>query len=78
MGLRLSLRRDYAPDALELVDARDTEETLRRSIAEALAVIELLHERIPQCTRNSTGVGERVELVLVAVITDGGSACGGS
>ena len=45
-GLRLSLERLRAPDAIELLAARGVEETWRRSIAEALAVIDLLDGRI--------------------------------
>jgi transposase len=45
-GLRLSLTRLRAPDAMELLAARGVEETWRRSIAEALAVIDLLDARI--------------------------------
>ena len=45
-GLRLSLKRLRAPDAMELLAARGVEETWRRSIAEALAVIDLLDARI--------------------------------
>src|ERR671920_1754576 len=41
-GLRLSLKRLRAPDAMELLASRGVEATWRRSIAEALAVIELL------------------------------------
>ena len=45
-GLRLSLTRLRAPDAMELLAARGVEETWRRSIAEALAVIDVLDARI--------------------------------
>jgi transposase len=45
-GLRLSLKRLRAPDAMELLAARGVEETWRRSIAEALEVIDLLDARI--------------------------------
>ena len=45
-GLRLSLKRLRAADAMELLAARGVEETWRRSIAEALAVIDLLDARI--------------------------------
>jgi len=45
-GLRISLKRLRAPDAMELLAARGVEQTWRRSIAEALAVIDLLDERI--------------------------------
>jgi transposase len=45
-GLRLSLKRLRAPDAMALLDQRGVPEVWRRSIAEALAVIDLLDERI--------------------------------
>jgi transposase len=45
-GLRLSLQRLRAPDAMELLAAHGVDETWRRSIAEALAVIDLLDERV--------------------------------
>jgi transposase len=45
-GLRLSLKRLRAPDAMDLLAARGVEDTWRRSIAEALAVIDLLDARI--------------------------------
>jgi len=41
-GLRLSLKRLRAPDAMDLLAARGVEEAWRRSIAEALEVIDLL------------------------------------
>jgi transposase len=45
-GLRLSLKRLRAPDAMDLLAAHGVEQTWRRSIAEALAVIDLLDARI--------------------------------
>jgi transposase len=45
-GLRLSLRRLAEPDAMDLLAQRGVPEVWRRSIAEALAVIELLDARI--------------------------------
>ena len=45
-GLRVSLRRLRQPDAMAFLQARGVEQTWRRSIAEALAVIDLLDERI--------------------------------
>ena len=45
-GLRLSLKRLHDPDAKELLASRGVEATWRHSIAEALAVIDLLDERI--------------------------------
>ena len=41
-GLRLSLKRLRAPDAMDVLAARGVEEAWRRSIAEALEVIDLL------------------------------------
>ena len=52
-GLRLSLKRLRAPDAMELLAARGVEETWRRSIAEALAVIDLLDARIAPLGRRA-------------------------
>jgi transposase len=45
-GLRLSLRRLREPDALALLQQRGVPEVWRQSIAEALAVIDLLDARI--------------------------------
>jgi transposase len=45
-GLRLSLARLREPDGLELLAARGVDGVWRRSVGEALAVIELLDERI--------------------------------
>jgi transposase len=45
-GLPLSLRRLRAPDSMELLEDRGLPEVWRRSIAEALAVIDLLDARI--------------------------------
>ena len=46
MGLRLSVKRLREPDAMALLEARGVEQVWRRSIAEALAVIDLLDQRI--------------------------------
>jgi transposase len=45
-GLKLSTTRLRQPDALELLEARGMPEVWRRSVAEALAVIDLLDERL--------------------------------
>ena len=45
-GLRLSLKRLREPDALELLESRGVPPAWRDSIAEALAVIDLLDQRI--------------------------------
>jgi transposase len=45
-GLRVSLKRLRAPDVMGLLAARGVQVTWRRSIAEALAVIDLLDARI--------------------------------
>jgi transposase len=45
-GLRLSVKRLREPDAMALLEARGVEQVWRRSIAEALAVIDLLDRRI--------------------------------
>jgi transposase len=50
-GLRVSLARLRASDAMELLADRGVDATWRRSIAEALAVIELLDERIAPLER---------------------------
>jgi transposase len=45
-GLRVSVKRLREPDAMALLQARGVEQVWRRSIAEALAVIDLLDARI--------------------------------
>jgi transposase len=50
-GLRIRLERLRQPDGLELLEARGVPEVWRRSVAEALAVIELLDERIAPLDR---------------------------
>jgi transposase len=50
-GLRISLDRLRADDAMQLLADRGVEETWRRSIAEALAVIELFDERLAPLER---------------------------
>jgi transposase len=85
-GLRLSLERLRAPDAMELLAARGVEATWRRSIAEALAVIDLLDERIAPLheelrpfaaadprvllLRTIPGIGELLGLTVAAEIGD--------
>jgi Transposase IS116/IS110/IS902 family len=85
-GLRLSLGRLRAADAMELLAARGVEETWRRSIAEALAVIDLLDARIaplheelrpfaaadPRVLLLPTipGIGELLGLTIAAEIGD--------
>jgi transposase len=85
-GLRLSLERLRAPDAMELLAARGVEETWRRSIVEALAVIDLLGERIAPLRaelapfaaadrrvlllRTIPGIGELLGLTIAAEIGD--------
>jgi transposase len=85
-GLRLSLKRLRAPDAMELLAARGVEDTWRRSIAEALAVIDLLDERIAPLheelrpfaaadprvllLRTIPGIGELLGLTFAAEIGD--------
>jgi len=55
-GLRLSLKRLRAPDAMDVLAACGVEEAWRRSIAEALEVIDLLDARsrpwTPNCVRS--------------------------
>jgi transposase len=85
-GLRFSLRRLREPDAMELLEARGVPEVWRRSIAEALAVIELLDARIapldhelrplaradPRVVLLNTipGVGDLLGLTLASEIGD--------
>src|SRR3954465_12575974 len=85
-GLRLSLTRLRAPDAMDLLAARGVEETWRRSIAEALAVIDLLDARIAPLDaelrplaaadprvlllRTIPGLGELLGLTFAAEIGD--------
>jgi transposase len=85
-GLRLSLKRLRAHDAMDLLAARGVEETWRRSIAEALAVIDLLDARIAPLDaelrplaaadprvlmlRTIPGLGELLGLTFAAEIGD--------
>ena len=85
-GLRVSLARLRASDAMELLADRGVDATWRRSIAEALAVIELLDERIAplerelrQAARDDPrvvllktipGVGDLLGLTLASEIGD--------
>jgi transposase len=50
-GLRLSLRPLREPDAMQVLEQRGVPDVWRRSIAEALAVIDLLDERITPIDR---------------------------
>jgi hypothetical protein len=50
-SLRISLERLRAADAMELLADRGVDQTWRRSIAEALAVIDLLDERVAPLER---------------------------
>jgi transposase len=50
-GLRIACDRLRRPDAMELLETRGVPEVWRRSVAEALAVIELLDERIAPLDR---------------------------
>ena len=85
-GLRVSLARLRAADAMELLAERGVDATWRRSVAEALAVIELLDERIAplerelrQAARDDQrvvlletipGVGDLLGLTLASEIGD--------
>jgi transposase len=51
-GLPISLERLRAADGLELLADRGVDETWRRSVAEALAVIDLLDERVAPLERD--------------------------
>ena len=50
-GLKLSTTRLRQPDALELLKARGMPEVWRRSVAEALALIDLLDQRLAPLER---------------------------
>jgi transposase len=83
-GLRIPLERLRRRDAIELLEARAVPEVWRRSVAEALAVIELLDQRIApieaelaplaqadervQLLRTIPGVGSLLGLTLAAEI----------
>jgi transposase len=85
-GLRVSLSRLRRPDAMELLERRGVPETWRRSITEALEVIDLLDERIAPLRaellplaradrrvvllKTIPGVGELLGLTLAAEIGD--------
>jgi transposase len=85
-GLRLSLERLRAPDAMALLESRGVPATWRRSIAEALAVIDLLDRRIAPLEaelgplaqadprvlllRTIPGVGELLGLTIATEIGD--------
>jgi transposase len=85
-GLRVSLDRLRSEDAMELLADRGVEETWRRSISEALAVIDLLDERLAPLERELRqaakadarvvllktipGVGELLGLTLASEIGD--------
>ncbi len=85
-GLRISLDRLRADDAMQLLTDRGVEETWRRSIAEALAVIELFDERLAPLERELRqaakadarvillktipGVGDLLGLTLASEIGD--------
>src|SRR3954462_722739 len=65
-GLRVSLDRLRAPDGIELLADRGVEATWQRSIAEALAVIDLLDERVAPLERElrqAARSDRRVELL---------------
>src|SRR4051812_22062197 len=85
-GLRVSLDRLRAPDGIELLADRGVEATWQRSIAEALAVIDLLDERVAplerelrqaarsdprvELLRTIPGVGDLLGLTLATEIGD--------
>ena len=65
-GLRVSARRLRQPDGLELLDRHGVPEVWRRSVLEALAVIDLLDERLGSLDRELlplARVDERVALL---------------
>lgn len=81
-GLRIRCDRLRRPDAMELLETRGVPEVWRRSVAEALAVIELLDERIAPLDRQlvplarvhgtllgvGTGMGIAVLIVMVETL----------
>src|SRR5215207_2209910 len=85
-GLRISLERLRAADAMELLAERGVDQTWRRSIAEALAVVDLLDERVAPLERELRqaaavdarvvllktipGVGDMLGLTLASEIGD--------
>jgi transposase len=85
-GLRLSLKRLREPDAMALLEQRGVPEAWRRSIAEAIAVIDLLDARITPLDQELAplaradqrvvlldtipGVGELLGLTLASEIGD--------
>jgi transposase len=85
-GLRLSLKRLREPDAMALLEQRGVPEVWRRSIAEAIAVIDLLDARITPLDQELAplaradqrvvlldtipGVGELLGLTLASEIGD--------
>jgi len=85
-GLRISLERLRAADGMELLAQRGVDETWRRSVAEALAVIDLLDERVAPLERDLRhaarddervvllktipGVGDLLGLTLASEIGD--------
>ena len=76
-GLRISLERLRAPDAVELLAERGVDETWRRSIAEALAVIDLLDERVAPLERElRQAAGDDGRVVLLKTIPGVGDLLG--
>jgi transposase len=76
-GLRISLERLRAPDAMELLADRGVDATWRRSIAEALAVIELLDERVAPLERELRKVaGADPRVMLLKTIPGVGDLLG--
>jgi transposase len=87
-GVRLPLRRLRQPDALELLERRGVPEVWRRSVAEALAVVDLLDQRLAPLERELgqiaraderavllttiPGVGELLALTITVTIGDVG------
>jgi transposase len=67
-GLRVSLARLRGPDAMELLADRGVDATWRRSIAEALAVIELGRGARAIAIRADVGVARDVERMVGAVV----------
>jgi transposase len=85
-GVKLPLSRLRQPDAIELLERRGVPEVWRRSVAEAIAVVDLLDERLAPLERELgplaraddrvvllttiPGVGELLGLTIAVVIGD--------
>jgi transposase len=74
-GLRIPLERLRKADAMELLEARGVPEVWRRSVAEALAVIELLDERIAPLEQELAPLARADRRVLLVARFPGSARC---